>query len=530
MLKKWSEFQRLRTLAKKHSLGMQQKLLIYWLCMIIVVVAMVVLLLFFAGTFSKDDKRLQEVISLQLQNLDDDLNAWMEHLTGQGLKLSKTLGREIDDVLVAEGQSIASFNNHAESLLEIQKQLYPILNTALQTCDCNGAYFILDATINTNAQHAATSRSGMYLRYSNLSAASPVSPTMVYFRGIPEIARQENLELHNRWNLEFDTTKLPGYETLVNMSVKRPAEQYFWTERIDLTDTWEQAILLCIPIVGNDGSIYGVCGFEISALYFKLSYLSLAGPFGDAISVLTPIQEDTLILSQGLVGDISGSFLDNREKLKIQEGQYYNLYSTATSTYLGMHQPVQISKGELARTDWQLAVLIPADYYRALVSKHRIEWIIIVIVLLTVLVVLALYLSKRFVRPIIDSLKAMQQEQQGEESLSSGISEIDELAAFLNAQASSRQLDKGELPPNIVELFDQIVARRALLTEAECNILHYYIDGHEISEIPDLAYISMSTVRKHNRSIYKKLGVASRDELMLYIDLLRRCGRLEEFM
>ena len=64
--------------------------------------------------------------------------------------------------------------------------------------------------------------------------------------------------------------------------------------------------------------------------------------------------------------------------------------------------------------------------------------------------------------------------------------------------------------------------------EAERNILRYYIEGHEIGEIPELAFISMSTVRKHNRSIYEKLGVASRDELMLYIDLLRRCGRLQE--
>ena len=91
-----------------------------------------------------------------------------------------------------------------------------------------------------------------------------------------------------------------------------------------------------------------------------------------------------------------------------------------------------------------------------------------------------------------------------------------------------QRLEQGELPPNIAELFDQFVARKDLLTEAERNILRYYIDGYEIAEIPELAFISMSTVRKHNRSIYEKLGVASRDELMLYIDLLRRCGRLQE--
>ena len=124
--------------------------------------------------------------------------------------------------------------------------------------------------------------------------------------------------------------------------------------------------------------------------------------------------------------------------------------------------------------------------------------------------------------------KRFQQEELPEQSLSSGISEVDELAEFLNARARNQRLEQGELPPNIAELFDQFVARKDLLTEAERNILRYYIDGREIADIPDLAFISMSTVRKHNRSIYEKLGVASRDELMLYIDLLRRCGRLQE--
>jgi len=135
---------------------------------------------------------------------------------------------------------------------------------------------------------------------------------------------------------------------------------------------------------------------------------------------------------------------------------------------------------------------------------------------------------RRFVRPITDILRQFQQEEIPTEGISSGISEVDELARFLNERAKNQRLEQGQLPPNIAELFDQFVERRKLLTEAEQNIFRYYIEGHEIAEIPELAFISMSTVRKHNRSIYEKLGVASRDELMLYIDLLRRCGRLQE--
>ena len=78
------------------------------------------------------------------------------------------------------------------------------------------------------------------------------------------------------------------------------------------------------------------------------------------------------------------------------------------------------------------------------------------------------------------------------------------------------------------ELFDEFARKVQTLSLAEKRILNYYIKGYEIAEIPELAYISIHTVKKHNHSIYQKLEVASRDELMLYIELFRCCGRLDE--
>ena len=189
---------------------------------------------------------------------------------------------------------------------------------------------------------------------------------------------------------------------------------------------------------------------------------------------------------------------------------------------------MQISRGEAGDTVWAAAILIPQDSYAAYTAGVQKTWVIAALGLLLALLALSFFLSRRFVRPITDSLKRFQLEEMPEPGIYSGISEVDELAEFLHARARNQRLEQGDLPPNIAELFDQFVERKDLLTEAERNILRYYIDGREISEIPDLAFISMSTVRKHNRSIYEKLGVASRDELMLYIDLLRRCGRLQE--
>ena len=95
-------------------------------------------------------------------------------------------------------------------------------------------------------------------------------------------------------------------------------------------------------------------------------------------------------------------------------------------------------------------------------------------------------------------------------------------------QLYTRQIEPAKLPPDMEAMFYGFAEKVATLTSAERRILDYYIEGHDPAEIPDLAFISIHTVKKHNRSIYQKLEVASRDELMLYIELFRCCDRLQE--
>ena len=95
-------------------------------------------------------------------------------------------------------------------------------------------------------------------------------------------------------------------------------------------------------------------------------------------------------------------------------------------------------------------------------------------------------------------------------------------------QLNTRQINPGALPPGMEDMFQSFAEKVKTLSLAERRILNYYIEGHDTADIPDLAFISIHTVKKHNRSIYQKLGIASRDELMLYIEMFRCCDRLEE--
>jgi len=83
-------------------------------------------------------------------------------------------------------------------------------------------------------------------------------------------------------------------------------------------------------------------------------------------------------------------------------------------------------------------------------------------------------------------------------------------------------------PHELQDSLDRFLAGISDLTPAERNICDLYISGYGISEIPGKAFISMNTVKKHNKNIYRKLGVNSREELMLYVDLFFRCGREDE--
>ncbi len=96
------------------------------------------------------------------------------------------------------------------------------------------------------------------------------------------------------------------------------------------------------------------------------------------------------------------------------------------------------------------------------------------------------------------------------------------------AQLDLQSIPPAALPPGMEGMLQAFVEKVSRLSFAERKILDYYIEGHDTADIPNLAFISIHTVKKHNHNIYQKLEVASRDELMLYIELFRCCDRLEE--
>lgn len=362
------------------------------------------------------------------------------------------------------------------------------------------------------------------MRRTSVNDCNPVNSDTVLFRGMKEVARKNRLELHNRWNKEFDTEKFPYYSEMQQFSPSRAVDSYLWSQKESLTGTWEHIIVLVVPVVGSQGEFYGICGVEISELYFQLANPSVDSKFGTIITLLTPQEQENLQLSKGVCGaERRGKFTG--DSLRIKTAKLFNTYSSEEKQYFGLSEEVSISSSPLDNTHWMVTVLLPAPQFHAYAARRKVTLVTVFAILLVLMLAMSVFLSHRYVRPITQQISAIQKGSIPHDA-ATGLPEIDELLRFLQTRQQTTDSEGDRIPEGIREIFDKFIERTKTLTNAEYNILEYYIEGYQIMEIPDLAYISMSTVRRHNRSIYEKPGVASRDELMLYIDLLRRCGRL----
>ena len=521
---KWLDFKKRRELLQKAGSKrstLRRRLLVHLLFMTLAAFGVLVLFLYRSGMLFNRETSVRQSMEQQLMATSDSVQELVDTMTAYGNNLAKTLSHGIEYRLEESGQPFQAFNDNPELLLEEQRELYAELNTTLKVVRSSGDFAILDATTNTELPEASHSRSAVYLRLSNVSSSVQLDPDVFYFRGIPDLAREKGLELHNRWNLEVDTDYLPEFEDMRH----NVQSKGFWTGRKKISRVWEEALFYCAPLRGSDGEFYGMCGMELSELYMRLAYPAVETGFGSLITVLAPMKDGVLNLSDGLIGGQSGVWFSNRPRLVVQKKKGLCCYYDGNTTYVGCHRILTLPAKE--GEQWVIALLLPKEHYSGYLASGRNAVLFAILGFILCMVLLSVFVSKKFVQPIVDGIEAIRRNDESGNAYT-GISELDQLIEFLNTQPQAEPISSKELPPNIEELFLCFSEGVHQLTTAEYNIFHYYMDGYMVSEIPELAFISLSTVKKHNRSIYTKLNISSNYELMLLVDLFRRCGRLSE--
>ena len=507
--------------AKNRGISMERRLFLYWLIMVLAVMTAVFVVLIVAGVFSNDAGKLGGTLSVQQKNTTMTFNKLIDTLNAQNLALSEQITREVSDVLETEERTFKDLDNNPELITRIEERMCFYLQTIVRSRSCSGAYFILDATTNTEAPGADRSRMGLYLRSGNVGTDGMANQYITFFRGVADVARKENIQMHNRWNLEFDIDNVPGYEILMDFDGRRILDSCYLSNRVTLSGTWEQVVLLSIPVV-LEGKVRGVCGVELSELFFNMVFPSVESPYGNMVTVVAPIADKRLLLDGAISGKTDGTYFTTDGTLLIKNGEHYKTYSDGSRTYFGNH--IVIPKAVDGRSDLTLVTLVPEISYQSSVAKNRTFWLCGGLGFLVLMLLAAMFLTRRFMLPIQKQIRALKDQKEPQEESNSGIIEIDELLAYMHAKPD----EESKMPPGMEELFFDFARRVETLTPMERTVLQYYINGFSVNEIAEKEFISLSTVRKHNSNINRKLGVSTREELLLYIDMFRRCDLMEK--
>lgn len=510
--------------AKNRGISMERRLFLYWLIMVLAVMTAVFVVLIVAGVFSNDAGKLGGTLSVQQKNTTMTFNKLIDTLNAQNLALSEQITREVSDVLETEERTFKDLDNNPELITRIEERMCFYLQTIVRSRSCSGAYFILDATTNTEAPGADRSRMGLYLRSGNVGTDGMANQYITFFRRVADVARKENIQMHNRWNLEFDIDNVPGYEILMDFDGRRILDSCYLSNRVTLSGTWEQVVLLSIPVV-LEGKVRGVCGVELSELFFNMVFPSVESPYGNMVTVVAPIADKRLLLDGAISGKTDGTYFTTDGTLLIKNGEHYKTYSDGSRTYFGNH--IVIPKAVDGRSDLTLVTLIPEISYQSSVAKNRTFWLCGGLGFLVLMLLAAMFLTRRFMLPIQKQIRALKDQKEPQEESNSGIIEIDELLAYMHARQAKPD-EESKMPPGMEELFFDFARRVETLTPMERTVLQYYINGFSVNEIAEKEFISLSTVRKHNSNINRKLGVSTREELLLYIDMFRRCDLMEK--
>lgn len=526
MREKRKNFWKIITGIKKQGIRMQHRLVVYWCVLILTLFSAALLLLSILGVIPGMDLKVREMLSAQQKNTVSAMTEQTDIMMARSISLSEDVTRELSKCLTVNGKAFADLNDNPQLITDLETALYSSLKSALDVKYCSGVFVILNATVNTETEYADTSRMGIYLRLSDLKAVNTSKQHVVFFRGNADIARAEQVQLHNRWNLEFDMSALLGYEQIMEFGGNRLVESCLWTDRLELKDTWEDVQLLYVPVLDSTGKVRGLCGMEMSDLYFRFSYPMVEGPYGNMVTVLAPMDEEgNIYLDKAMFGDTKETYLSPTGTMTVKKGKYYNTYSTASGNYIGRHELLELK----SCNGMPLAALtlISETNYEKLTAENRKGWITGTLFFLFLLLILSIGMSRRFVKPILQSLKALQGDTLSDGDLS-GISEVDALIAFMQTKRNTEKLETDGIPPNIEEMLREFALRVKTLTPAERTVLQYYVDGYTIQEIASLLYISIGTARKHNTNMNRKLGITAREELMLYIELFRKCNQLDK--
>lgn len=515
------------------GIPMGQRLFLFLVVFVLTIILGVIGILMITGTFTAGLLESEEIVNNELMHASEEITQQYGQLSTQAISFSKELSRSIEKKANELGISLSNLQEHPEMLEQIISNELDQALLSLQVSKSSGVFFILNATINPNLDNADNSRAGLYIKNMEPNIINSSSPTIIVLRGFPSISRNNSLSLHAQWKMEFDISNAPYYyEPMVEANLHKGlpiSRLYYWSNSFVFPDTSEEIMLCSVPLIDSKGNVFGVSGLEVSSMLFKLSHSPNTRDFNRLFCVLAPINNESISFNNSmLAGSFSARAIskDNGSlSMEKNKNSFYSYKQNENSSYWGIHIPIKLYPEDSVFQDehWVVGVMMPNEDIITSVARLNLLLFSLLMLLFVLGVFASFFLSKRFIKPISDGLNIIKSSDLNE-APKTKVPEIDDLIDFLSTNSEDSFEDTGSETFSL-SLLNEFIENTKKLSPAERSVFDLYVKGHTAKEIAEILYISINTVKTHNKRIYSKLNVSSREELLLYINMLKEVGK-----
>ena len=541
---------------KKKGTTLHRRLLLFFVSVTLVLILTFALLLSMFGITGRDGKTVNNYFDVELTNISDKISDDFGAMSLTGIDLAEELIDLSEDFFLENGIEAAELKSHPDFIEPLlSEHIQPLLRT-VGSQYCGGVFVMLDATINPESHTSDTAKAGVFLKKTQPTQTASVGVDIHYLRGPAQLARDNSIMILGQWQMEYDISDQAFFSEVMKTARENPelalSRLYCWSGRITLKGNSESGFLLCVPLRSTDGTVFGLCGIEVSDRMFKSLYSPDGSMYDEIFTVMAPDCKNGLCTSEGLIAG-NAYLTGNRWETDLDitdSHDGFSHYSGNGGSYAGKTTGIRLYPGGSPYEDerWSAAILMPQNILHDAVKGNHTYFIAIVVVLLVLSVIASAAISHRYLKPVVRAFEQIKNKAYSENGIGGGYSEIDDLFEFLaqkdlehdqSVLQHQREMadlqdehektkselmrvageKKQEIDPDSYALF---VTRLQELTKRERAVFDLYLEGKTAKEIYVLLNLSDNGLKYHNKNIYNKLGVSSRKELLQYAVIMKQ--------
>ena len=416
MLTRWQAYEDFfkRILLERRTL--RSRFAMYLVTFFGILTSAVMVLLILSGFLNPLDHDLEKFMDYELNNRRQEFKKQMDNLAAHGINFSQQLSEAILWTMGQHNMTLQQLNGHPRILQDIQANSYDIVNDAMEKTACSGAFYLLHASVTPQKQgEQSTTYNSLYLKYANLYSENTLNNEICMFRGDYSVARAHNINLYSTWQLECRSGYFPEITALLQQDAPELSKSFIMTKVTPLEDSWEKGRLFLFPLLDNQGKVMGVCGYELSNLYYQLRSAPVSYQNTPMINALLDKDDNDTYMGQLADESILGEW-----PLVAQEHGKYIRFSSSSTNYMGKLLPV-----EIANSTHYLAIMLPENVYNEMLVISRIKAVSIFGLILLLFLLSGYLLNKKYVEPIVGDLQQLRSNPN--QRPSSDLQELDEV-------------------------------------------------------------------------------------------------------